>query len=331
LEKFVKICIVGATGHVGYVYKGLVGNNEDRVVGIAPGSDDEDVSTAIANCPGAKVFDDYRLMLDRVKPDIAAISPIYCDHAKCALEALRRGIHVFMEKPLATNESELATLKKTHAKSGMHLAAMLGIRCEPAFLAARKAVCDGKIGHPRLITAQKSYRLGCRRPFFRKRETYGGTIPWVGIHAVDWVRWLSGEEFRTVYATHSIRDNRDHGELELTALCHFTMTGEVFAGVNLDYLRPSGASSHGDDRVRVAGTGGVVEVRGGKAYLVSEDREGETELPLPPPRNIFAEFVAQVRGEGEGIVSAEDSFRATEAVLLARRSADSGEMVSFRE
>ena len=90
--------------------------------------------------------------------------------------------------------------------------------------------------------------------FFRTRSSYGGTIPWVGIHAIDWIRWFAGREFVTVRASHSTRHNFDHDELEVTALCHFTLEQDVFASANIDYLRPRGAPTHGDDRVRVAGT-----------------------------------------------------------------------------
>ena len=57
---------------------------------------------------------------------------------------------------------------------------------------------DGTVGQIRLMNAQKSYKLGRRNEFYKIRSTYGGTIPWVGSHAIDWLYWFSGEKFESV-------------------------------------------------------------------------------------------------------------------------------------
>ena len=123
---------------------------------------------------------------------------------------------------------------------------------------------------------------GRRSPDYRQRGTYGGTIPWVGSHAVDWIHWLSGERFLTVYAAHSVRDNRGHGDLEMTAICQFTLTNQVFGAASLDYLRPESAPTHGDDRIRLAGTRGVLEIREGRACPIKDEAAGLRELRSPP-------------------------------------------------
>jgi len=250
-------------------------------------------------------------------------------HADMCLEAFRRGMAVFCEKPVALTPADLARLRSAHADSGVHFAAMMGLRYDPAFFTAWRAVRDGAIGAVRLIDARKSYRLGQRPAFYHRRETYGGTIPWVGSHAIDWIHWFSGAPFRTVYGAHSTRHNRDHDQLELTALCQFTLGDEIFASASIDYLRPPRAPTHGDDRVRVAGTEGVIEVRGGAVYLINDHADGEQTPACECPRQIFCDFVDQVRGRSEALLDAADTFAVTEACLLARQSADEGRQKSF--
>ena len=148
---------------------------------------------------------------------------------------------------------------------------------------------------------------------------------------MDWLHWFSGRKFHSVYASHSVKDNRDNGELEMSAMCQFTLEDEIFASVSIDYLRPANAPTHGDDRIRIAGTEGVIEVRGGKAYLIDSKVKGEQELELVMPGRIFDDFVKQVRGEGKCLVSAEDTFIATEACLRAVISADEKRIVYFDE
>jgi predicted dehydrogenase len=205
---------------------------------------------------------------------------------------------------------------------------MLALRYDPAIFAAWKAVRAGEAGRVRLITAQKSYKLGNRPEFYRRRSSYGGTIPWVGSHAVDWMLWFSGKEPLSVHACHSSMFNGDNGDMEVSALCHFALEDEVMGGISIDYFRPSEAASHGDDRIRVVGTEGIVEVRGGKATCVSDRHGGEIAIPPVNPGRIFDDFLASARGVGRALCDHEDGFRVTRACLLARMSADEGRTVN---
>ncbi len=328
-----KVVIIGSSGHYNYAIEGIREDKEVIIAGVAPGSEGEDVSPAytaackIGHMP--KIYDDYRNMLDEVKPDIAVINCFFGRHATVTMQVLERGIHAFVEKPVATTFEDLKQLKEAYSLSGVYLAAMFGIRYSAHFITAWNLVKDGVVGEIRLMNAQKSYKLGQRSEFYKWRSTYGGTIPWVGSHAIDWLYWFSGEKFKSVFASHSTRYNRGHGELEVSALCHFTFSNEVFGSVSIDYLRPKQAPTHDDDRLRVVGTRGVLEVRNGRVYLINDDVEGIREVPLLPKQNIFVDFLKQVRGEGQCLVTANDSFYVTEACLKARQSADEGKVIYF--
>ncbi|MFD0682762.1 MULTISPECIES: Gfo/Idh/MocA family protein [unclassified Paenibacillus] len=329
-----KLGIIGSTGHINYVMDGLRELPEVRLVGVSAGSAGESIEklTVRAAQEGHSpvVYANYNELLDQAKPDIIAVACYFNDHAKIAAESLRRGIHVFVEKPVATTLEDLAMLREAYGNSrGAQLAAMFGIRYNPAFYTAWHAVKAGAVGQVRLLHAQKSYRLGSRGEHFKRRETYGGTIPWVGSHAIDWVHWFSGERFETVYASHSTLYNQDNGDLETSAQCHFTMAGEVSASVSIDYLRPAQASTHGDDRIRIAGTEGVLEVRDQKVLLINGQANGEQELPLLPKVEIFADFVQQITDGTSCLISAEESFYVTEACLKAVIAADEKRTVRF--
>ncbi|MFT3736915.1 MAG: Gfo/Idh/MocA family oxidoreductase [Rhodocyclaceae bacterium] len=326
-----RVCIIGGSGHYRYVLEGL----DERValVGFAAGSDGEDLSKLATMLQergiAAPRFDDWRLMLDTIQPDIVAVNCHFGDHARISTECLQRGHNVFSEKPVATRLDALSTLIETHEASGQHFAAMFGIRCKPWFLTAHAAVQAGRIGEVRLMHAQKSYKLGKRPAFFASRERSGGLIPWVGSHAIDWLQWLSGESFISVSASHSRAHNGSNGDLEVSAQCLFQMSNDIAATVSIDYLRPGTAPSHDDDRIRIAGTRGVLEVREGNVWLLNDEAQGLQNLPLLPERSIFASFVDQVLGTGLCIVSSDDAFSATYASLMAREAADRGVTQEF--
>jgi predicted dehydrogenase len=95
----------------------------------------------------------------------------------------------------------------------------------------------------------------------------------------------------------------------------------------MDYLRPPKAPTHGDDRVRVAGSDGVIEARGGEVLLI--DGQGERQLPAHCDRKVFKDFVEQVEGKGKSLITAEETIELTRVCLLALESADTGRPVNL--
>ncbi len=326
-----KLCIIGLRGHCSYVFDGFADLPDVRVVGISAGDCDDDLTPLQALCNQAgqspETFDDWRAMLDTCQPELLCVAGPFEASAATCIDAFARGIHVFCEKPIALTLDDLSTLRAAYDVADVHFAPMMGMRYDPAFYAAFQAVQAGAVGEVRLLNARKSYKLGQRAEFYKDRATYGGTIPWVGSHGVDWIRWFAGREFERVYATHSAKANRDHGLLETVGLCHFTLAGDIAASLSIDYYRPTGAASHGDDRIRVVGTEGIVEVAGERAILI--DADGERELPGACDRTIFGDFINCIQTGQPPVVTSEDAFAVTDACLRARLSADEGRVVLF--
>ena len=202
------------------------------------------------------------------------------------------------------------------------------VGCVGAFFAAWRAVRAGAVGQVRLIHAQKSYRLGTRPPYYRSRATYGGTIPWVGSHAIDLIHWFAAADFVSVCAAHSTVGNHDHGDLEASAACQFVLTDGVLGTASIDYLRPSSAPSHGDDRVRVAGTDGVIEVRDETVLLIAA-AAGPQLLEAACPHRMLVDFVHQVEGHSQALIGLDATLAVTRACLLARDAADRSQLLRF--
>ncbi|HOJ87879.1 MAG TPA: Gfo/Idh/MocA family oxidoreductase [Pseudothermotoga sp.] len=324
-----KICIIGSSGHFHYALRGFKSNW--KIVAIAPGSKGEDVTPLKKALSEMNItpneYKSYQEMLDREKPDVVVVNTVFNANSRILCESLSRRIHTFVEKPIATSFEELEKIKKLFGtvKNEVFFAAMFGLRYKPHFLTAKALLDGGEIGQIRLLNTQKSYKLGKRPEFYRRRDTYGGTILWVGIHAIDWINWFTQKGFLNVYATHSRISNNGHGELESTALCHFVLEQEIFASISIDYLRPNAAPTHDDDRVRIVGTRGIIEVFENRVLLLND--KGENYIPLLPEKQIFSEFLSQIDGTGSCMVTPYDSILATEIALLARESADTGRVI----
>ena len=81
-------------------------------------------------------------------------------------------------------ESVYREAKQKYApEKNVCLTAMFGIDYSPAFETAYRYVQSGALGDIVLANGQKSYRMGSRAKFYSDRQRYGGTIPWVAIHA----------------------------------------------------------------------------------------------------------------------------------------------------
>ncbi|MDB5800367.1 MAG: gfo/Idh/MocA family oxidoreductase [Rhodocyclales bacterium] len=327
------VCIIGGSGIYGYVLNGL----DQRTIlrGVAAGSDGEDMTkihTELAR-RGLDVphFDDWQKMLDSIKPDIVAVHCHYAEHARISLACLQRGIHVFSEKPIAASFDELAALRAAYAAGSSKFCTNFSSRYKPWFRALEAALRANRIGEVRLIQAQKSYLLGSRPDFYRSRASYGGTIPWLGSHTMDWIPWLSRQRYESVFATHSTQHNAGYGELEATAQCQFILSNGLSASVSIDFLHPQTVRIVYDDRIRVLGTHGSLETRDEEAWLLNAESKERQRLPLHEEQSIFKDFVGDITGEGVCDVQASDAFVATEACLKARQSADEHRVIYFDE
>lgn len=334
--KPLRVVQIGMQGHFGDIVTGIPAADGCRLVAVARSFPDEPVETLKdkpAWNPETRVYDDYRRMLDEVKPDVAAVFAPYAHNGQVNIEAVRHGCHVISEKPLASTLEDLDTLRAERDRAKVRVTAMLAMRLDPGMAAAHKAVKAGSIGEPLLISAQKSYVWGGSRPwYFKLRKNYGGSIPWVAIHAIDFVRFVTGLDFSTVTARQAVKLHRDYPECEDCGALLFDMSNGGQATLTFDYFRPSKSGSHGDDRLRVAGSKGVVEVRiTGRTFCeLITDEQGPTQLPLGEEKhNIFVDFVESLRGTHAHFFSQDDPFRATEVALKARDSADRRVTVSL--
>src|SRR5512137_1391369 len=101
-----KICIIGETGHFTYALNALEKERDVELAGVAAGSAGEKLDCLLACSANRglkpKVYENWIEMLETVKPAAAVVSCFFGDQAKVSIECAKRGIHVFVDKPIAT-------------------------------------------------------------------------------------------------------------------------------------------------------------------------------------------------------------------------------------
>jgi predicted dehydrogenase len=208
---------------------------------------------------------------------------------------------------------------------------LLTMRHEPKYATMRKLVQSGAIGTVCQATSQKSYRFESRPDWQKSRQRLGGMIPYIGIHAVDLIRWITGQDFTHVAAFHGNNGTPEFKETEDQASLLLRCANGASATVRLDYLRPSTAPTHGDDRLRIAGSTGIIEAVGGEEdLLLVTDNESPRKVKLEPTNNLFVDFVESLRAGRPSRIPAEDCFYVTEVVLKAREAAADRKLVELK-
>ncbi|MFT3787374.1 MAG: Gfo/Idh/MocA family oxidoreductase [Tepidisphaeraceae bacterium] len=331
-----RLAIIGTRGHYATLLNELLQMSDVELCAAAHGGSGDTIAPVLAWAAehGQTVRDfgpSWREMLDQTAPDSLIVCGPLERHAEMTCEAIERGIHVMVEKPIALTFEQLTQIRAACARNPrVHVATMMFSRYTPGFYTAARLVHDGAIGDVRLIEARKSYKLGRRGGHYLRRETYGGTILWVGSHAIDWVAWLSGQRFRSVFASHTTAHNDNHGQLERSALCHFTLDNNCFASVAIDMFRPLTAPTHGDDWARVVGTTGVLEVRPDRVDLILTDTTGSSPISVKsPPRRPLRDFVDHLNGVTQALLDVDGTLHLADACLRALQSADDGRVVRF--
>lgn len=332
-DTVLRVGLIGRDGHTEILLGSIPKLKNVQWTAYAKSRPDEDAAWVRKNAAAGqtRVYENYEQMLEKEELDVVGVCLPYYQNAEASIHAAGKGIHILSEKPAATSLADLARLEQEVRRSGVHYSIMLDMRTQPIFQAARKAVQVGAVGEPILISSQKSYKWGAKRPwFYQDRKTYGGTIPWVGIHAIDYMRWVSGQEYAAVAAFEGNKVHPQTPGCEDHASVLFRLASGGSATCHLDFLRPEAAATHGDDRLRIAGSDGVLEAMevGNRVTLISTKGRGG-ELPLPPAGDFFSNFVAELRDEGKGWVSTDEAFSITRVCLRARDAADSGAWVAL--
>jgi len=215
---------------------GSMGRNHARVYSELPEANlvavtDADVTLAetTAQKHGARAYTDYRLMLEKEKPDAVSIAVPTAMHEEVGMAALEAGAHVLMEKPIAATVEEGQRLIAKATSLGRQL--MIGhiVRFNPAIQALKQKLDDGEIG--------RIFQVFCRRagPFPARIRDVGVVVD-LAPHDVDLMRFLVGADPVRIYAETEQRIHTDHEDL-LWGVLRFA--DGVTGSLEINWLTPT--------------------------------------------------------------------------------------------
>lgn len=138
-----------------------------EIVGICH-EDARKMQRAVANfsIPPDRVFTDYRLCLERTKPDIVLLCPATARHAEWVLKVAPFGVHVLLEKPFAASLSDADLMIGAMRESGRLFAINWPLAWYPPHVTAKRLIDEGAIGE---VTEVHFYD-GNRGPLFHTAD-----------------------------------------------------------------------------------------------------------------------------------------------------------------
>ena len=113
----INCAVIGAGGMGGYAMSQSLRQNLVAIADV----DDSRAAGQFKRAPQAKRFKDFRKMLDKHEKEIDCVLISTPDHTHfaAAMDAMQRGKHVFVQKPLAHNIWQVRTLQKAAHKYGV--------------------------------------------------------------------------------------------------------------------------------------------------------------------------------------------------------------------
>jgi UDP-N-acetylglucosamine 3-dehydrogenase len=216
---------VGAMGrHHARLYHDLL---DSELVAVADTS--RASGEAIAKLYGIKFYTDCRAMLDAEEVEAVSVCVPTTLHREVALEAIRRGIHVLVEKPIAASVSDgQFIVDQAHARD---LVCMVGHveRFNPAVVELKRHLDQGELGRIFEIVARR------KGPFpVRVRDV--GVVVDLAAHDLDIMWYLTGAEVTRVYAETAQRVHESHEDM-LSGLLRFS--DGIVGVLDINWLTPT--------------------------------------------------------------------------------------------
>jgi predicted dehydrogenase len=329
-----RVGIIGA-GQAGERHAvGFAATEGATLVGIADVV--ETRASELASRFGAKAFTDWREMLS-ASLDILVVSLPHNMHVEPALVAAEHGVHVLMEKPLATTLEDGKTILEACKSAGVKLTISFVHRFREELRLARRWLDEGQLGHPQILRETMNGQRGNHLPKWvtQKAVAGGGVLMYSAIHGLDRLRWLAGSE--VVSVTAQTRQYSTDSEVEdgVVALLNFASSATATLCANAPAYRAQPA--HWD--TEIYGDKGMLRVRTRQWAELSNDHcnehvDTEKFSNEQGAHYNFArqakEFVTAIREDREPLITSEDGLKSLELALAIYRSAETGQSVSLK-
>jgi UDP-N-acetylglucosamine 3-dehydrogenase len=291
--------------------------------------------------PQAAIYSDYKKMLREQNLDCVTVTlPNYL-HAAVAVDCLRAGVNVLVEKPMATSTEEGRRMIEAAKKAGKLLMVNQSQRLFPPHVKAKEILDSGIMGKILFVSATfghegPEYWSPTGKWFFQKDKARWGAMADLGVHKADLIRHLTGKEISEISAYTARLEKKGTVEDNFVSCLKFEdgTVGTLCASWTVKGMEANYTILHCEN-----GTLRVAEIPGEPLLAQMVKPQCEIKFEVPPALTNVAEswgldvsgrFVRACRGEEKPYCTGEDALKSLEVILAAEKSVDTGRSVKVK-
>ena len=289
--------------------------------------DDERLARVAREHEVAHKSSDYRRVTEDPDIDLVSICSYDDSHVEQAISAFRHGKHVMIEKPIALYRQDAEALLRAQQDSGKFITSNLILRESPRFKELKQQIEAGDFGEIFAVEGDYVHDILWKiTRGWRGKMAYYSTIFGGGIHLIDLMRWLIGQEVVEVCGMGNKVLTRDTDyRFDDTFMNVFRFAGGAL-GKCLSTFGPQHTKFHA---LKVYGTKRTFVNDTPDAKMFDGDQpENQHAVTTPYPGmrkgDLLPEFVEAIRAGQEPNVGTRDVFRVMDICFAASEAVAKG-------
>jgi predicted dehydrogenase len=221
-------------------------------------------------------YSEYGQLLNSGTIDAVYLATPNWDHVDLAVRTLDAGIHLLLEKPMATSVEDCERIIAASERTGAKLMVAYRLHHEPATLKALEVARSGELGHLRYFNSSFSQPVNYQN-HRAKNGYWAGPVPDMGPYPINTARNLFGAEPIEVFAMGSRTDPERFRGFDDQVALNLRFPGERIATMLMSY------SASDLDDFRIVGTLGdlysnpAFAMPGGMKHTITIRESGKTE------------------------------------------------------
>ena len=319
--------------HIYHLVRGLL-DAGGICVGYDPVTSDPNVLAGFRErFPDVALVTDRRRLFEDPAIDVICTAAVPSERAAIAMEAMRHGKDVMVDKPGVTSLAQLAEVERVVRETGRIFSICFSERfVVPATEVAGRLIAEGAIGRVVQTLGLGPHRLNkaIRPDWFFDPERYGGILADIASHQIDqFLHFTGSTDARIVtsaignFGNPATPEFQDFGEILLRS-------DQATGYIRVDWFTADGLPTWGDGRLTILGTEGTIELRKyvdidgrpGTDHVFLVDRIGTRHIDgSTAPLSYFKNFAADVRDRTERAMSQRHAFTVSRLALEAQAAA----------
>lgn len=278
---------------------------------------------------GINIFDSIKDAINSSQ-DAVVIANRTDQHIPVALTAAKKGLHLFIEKPLSHNLKGIGKLKSIAKSKNLVVEVGCMMRFNPNLRLIRQLLVDGAAGIPYFARVCLGQYLPDWRPEQDYRQSYSAKVKYGGgvlfdlIHELDYLYWWFGP----VSDVSAFLDHISDLEIETEDIAQILLRFKngFVAQVQLDYLSPFYRRT-----CEIVGSKGIIiwDYNAGEVILKIRGKSEPEIFTQPATFNRNAMFLDHmkhflniIQNGGEPAIGIDDGIKVLRTALAARKSSN---------